>query len=61
MTKRSTITPSEQLREKLYKINISEDIDKTKTGFNSKDFVRRAKEIKKTFKDEYILSPDTTY
>lgn len=61
MNKQSNVTPSEQLREKLYKITISENINETKPRFNSREFVRKAKEVRKTFKDEYILSSDATY
>jgi hypothetical protein len=61
MSKRPNTTPSEQLREKLYKVTISENINKTKPIFNSREFVRKAKEVRKTFKDEYILPSDATY
>lgn len=55
------MTPSEKLRERLYKINVSEDVNKTKTHFDLDEFVRRAKEVKKTFKNENILPSDITY
>lgn len=61
MNKQSTRTPSEKLREKLYKINISENINKTKTHFDPDEFVRRAKEVRKTFKNENILPSDIAY
>lgn len=61
MIKGSTKTAVEQLKEKLYKIDMSENVNKRKTRFDSKEFVRKAKEVRKTFKDEYILSSDATY
>ena len=55
-------TPQEKLKDKLYKIDVSEDISKAQIHhFDSKEFVRRAKEVRKTFKDENILSSDITY
>lgn len=61
MNKRSTMTPSEKLKEKLYKINVSEHVDGTKTRFDPDEFVRRAKEVRKTFKNENILPSNITY
>lgn len=61
MTKRPKMTPAEQLKEKLYKINITDNISKAKTHFNFNEFVKRAKEVRKTFKNGDILPSEITY
>lgn len=55
-------TAQERLKDKLYKIDISEDVSKTRVRhFDSKEFLRKAREVRKTFKDENILSANATF
>lgn len=55
-------TAQERLKDKLYKIDISEDVSKTQSRhFDSKEFIRKAREVRKTFKDENILSANATF
>ncbi len=52
-------TPQERLKKKLFKIDISESVSRDRIpNFDSKEFIRRAKEVRKTFKDENILFPE---
>lgn len=56
------ITPVEQLKKKLYKIKYSEDLRETEKDFDSEEFVRMAKEVRKTFKhDERILPSNSSF
>lgn len=45
-------TPQEKLKGKLYQMNISPDIPKKKKPFNLKEFKKKAKEIRRTFKKD---------
>jgi len=60
MTKQLTMTPAEQLKKKLYKIKFSEDLRETKKDFDSEEFVRMAKEVRKTFKDDERILPSNS-
>ncbi len=54
------MTPAEQLKKKLYKIKFSEDLRETKKDFDSEEFVRMAKEVRKTFKDDERILPSNS-
>lgn len=60
MNKQSAITPAEQLKKKLHKIKFSEDLRETKKDFDSEEFVRMAKEVRKTFKDDELILPSNS-
>lgn len=62
ISKRTLRTPQEKLKEKLYKIDISENYRKTKGSFDTKEFIKKAKEARETFKEHgNALSSDTSY
>ncbi len=46
---KSIKTPAERLKDRLYKINISENVDRTKIKFDPIEFVKMAKRVRKTF------------
>ena len=46
------LTPQQQLRDKLYPIKFSEDIEKSKKRVDWKKVARLAKAVKRTFKNE---------
>lgn len=53
-------TAAEQLKKKLYKTRYSENFKEEKEDFDSKEFVKLAKEVRKTFEDEgNNLSPNS--
>lgn len=49
-------TPQDRLKEKLHKIDFSENVDSSKNcSFDSREFVRKANEVRKTFRNENTL------
>lgn len=56
-TIKKKISARQQLREKLYPIRLSEDIEKPKKAINWEEVVRLAKAVKQTFKNENIAKP----
>lgn len=55
-------TPQNRLKEKLYKIDFSENVDSAKSrSFDSKEFIRKANEVRKTFRNENTLFPESNY
>lgn len=59
MLNSNRLTPQDRLKKKLYKIDFSGDVERVKTrSFDSKEFVRKANEVRKTFRDENTLSSE---
>lgn len=56
-TIKKKISARQQLREKLYPIRLSEDIEKPKKEVDWKEIVRLARTVKRTFKNENIVQP----
>ena len=52
------LTPAQRLRNKLYPIKFTENIETSKKRVNWKKLLRLAKKVKETFKDEYTSQPN---